>query len=262
MQQGWIKLYRKLSQSDFWLSEKFSRPQAWIDLLLLANHAPGYIRKRGIKIIIKRGEIGYSERELAKRWHWSRGKVRRYLCELKSDSKIEIKTVPQTVPQNDPQTVPQNKNVTTVIHVIKYKLYQTNEPQTVPQSDPKAGHQTVPEQEEEEDKKNNIKEKIYKKEMKIPKSLDTPEFKIDWQNWLKHLSEQKKKPTPSALAKQLEKCELAGLENAIKMIDFSIERSYKGLFEKPNNNFNQKTQTKNTNQVADASAFDDPKTAW
>jgi hypothetical protein len=45
---GWIKLHRKIVESPDWLSEPFTRGQAWVDLLLIANHTTGHIRKRGI----------------------------------------------------------------------------------------------------------------------------------------------------------------------------------------------------------------------
>ena len=99
---------------------------------MLANHREGHIRKRGIRIDLKRGEMGWSERELAKRWQWSRDKVRRYLNELCSEN--ESKLIPQTSPQN--------KNVTSCYKIQNYSIYQdgqttnnttnntTNRPQT------------------------------------------------------------------------------------------------------------------------------------
>jgi hypothetical protein len=85
---GWIKLYRKLQQNDLWTFEPFTRGQAWVDLLLLANHKDGFIRVRGIRVEVKRGQVGWSEIKLAERWKWSRGKVRRFLFELECDGQI------------------------------------------------------------------------------------------------------------------------------------------------------------------------------
>jgi len=128
MHQGYIKLWRRLQDNDLWKKEKFTRGQAWIDLIMLANHKDGHIRKRG-RIELKRGDIGWSERELSKRWRWSRDKTRRFLRELCSES--ESKLIPQTVPQ-------QNKNITSCYSVVNYETYQgsntanctTNRPQT------------------------------------------------------------------------------------------------------------------------------------
>ena len=88
MEKGYIKLYRQLQANKLWLSEPFTRGQAWVDMLLLANHADGYIRKRGVRVDIKRGQLGWSERKMAERWKWSRGKVRRFLNELKTPSRL------------------------------------------------------------------------------------------------------------------------------------------------------------------------------
>ena len=73
-----------MRESSMWLEEPFTRGQAWVDLLMLTNHADGHIRKRGIPIEVHRGELGWSEEALAERWKWSRGKVRRFLQELSS----------------------------------------------------------------------------------------------------------------------------------------------------------------------------------
>lgn len=63
-------------------SEVFTRLQAWIDLLIIANNDESYIYVRGNKVEIKRGQIGKTQDTLAERWRWSRGKVVRFLDEL------------------------------------------------------------------------------------------------------------------------------------------------------------------------------------
>lgn len=95
-----------------WLSEPFDRARAWIDLLLLANHQDGYFRVRGVRVNIKRGQVGYGVVALAKRWKWSRGKVKRFLDELESDQQI----------------CQQKNNVTTLITITNYDAYQKNKP--------------------------------------------------------------------------------------------------------------------------------------
>ncbi len=62
---GWLKLWRKLGDSELWLAEPFTRGQAWVDLLMLANHTDGYLRKRGIRVEVRRGQVGWSEGKLA-----------------------------------------------------------------------------------------------------------------------------------------------------------------------------------------------------
>ena len=65
---GWIKLYRSSFENKLYFEEPFTRYQAWIDLLLLANHKDGYFMKRGTLVKVPRGTVGYSMKELAKRW--------------------------------------------------------------------------------------------------------------------------------------------------------------------------------------------------
>ena len=80
---GWIKLYRQLQQNPIWQSsEPFNRRDAWIDLLLLANHEERVIIVNGKKKIISEGQHWTSYRALAQRWHWSYEKVRRYFALL------------------------------------------------------------------------------------------------------------------------------------------------------------------------------------
>jgi hypothetical protein len=127
MDKGYVAIWRKLSDSDFWLSEKFTRGQAWIDLLLLANHKDGFFYNRGIRVEIKRGQVGRSELSLAKRWKWSRGKVRRFLSELSSEKERKI--------------VQQKSNVSSTITILNYDVYQfggtPDGHQTVHQTDTK-----------------------------------------------------------------------------------------------------------------------------
>ena len=116
---------RGLLSSDRWLNEPFTRGQAWVDMFGLANHADGFIRVRGIKILIKRGQLGWSQLKLSKRWKWSRNKVRRFLKELEKEGDISLKTIQQ------------NAYATTVITVVKYNQWQLS---GTPNETPK-GHQ-------------------------------------------------------------------------------------------------------------------------
>ena len=115
---GWIKLHRKIMDTPLYLSEPFTRMQAWIDLLLLANHKEGFFYVRGNKVVVGRGQIGTSSRTLANRWQWSRGKVERFLQDLEESGQIK----------------PQKTNVITLISICNYDEYQNTEPQNEPQT--------------------------------------------------------------------------------------------------------------------------------
>lgn len=92
MSEGWTKLHRKLQKSSLWLSEPFTRGQAWVDLIMLANYRDGYVRVRGQRIDVPVGSVARAQNTLATRWQWSRGKVIRFLRELESDGQISQKT--------------------------------------------------------------------------------------------------------------------------------------------------------------------------
>jgi hypothetical protein len=110
-EQGWIKLHRASFSNAMYFSETFTRWQAWCDLLLLANHKEKWVRIRGIKVLIKRGQTGFSMPELAIRWRWSKGKVIRFLNELEIEQQIVL----------------QKNNVTTLISITKYSSYQDSD---------------------------------------------------------------------------------------------------------------------------------------
>ena len=85
---GYIKLFRKIQKDRIWSEEKFSKGQAWVDLLLRARFAPYRFLKRGIWIELKPGQLAESQETLAREWKWSRDKVRRFLNCLEIDGKI------------------------------------------------------------------------------------------------------------------------------------------------------------------------------
>jgi len=140
--EGWIKLHRKLSDNPLWTCEPFTRGQAWVDLVLLANHEYGFFYKRGVKIEVQRGQVGVSEIGLSDRWKWSRSKVRKFLKDLEKEQ----------------QTIQQKTNITQIVTIVNYDLYQSKEQQTIQQKDSK---KTTKEQQKDTNKndKNNKEEK-------------------------------------------------------------------------------------------------------
>jgi hypothetical protein len=113
MKDGWIKLYRSSFENRLYFDEPFTRFQAWIDLLLLANHKDGSFFKRGNIVKVPRGTVARSMKELADRWQWSEAKVSRFIQFLESEYIRQVKA--------------QKSNVTTLITILNYDRYQTNE---------------------------------------------------------------------------------------------------------------------------------------
>jgi len=158
--EGWIKLHRKIQDNPLWTCEPFTRGQAWVDLLLLANHEYGFFFKRGVKIEVSRGQVGVSEVGLSDRWKWSRSKVRKFLNDLKKEQQIEIV----------------KSNVSQIVTLINYAEYQQKEQQPEQQKD----NRKTPKGQQKDTNKNdkNNKEEIYNAfyDSEIQKSENNPDY--------------------------------------------------------------------------------------
>jgi len=108
MAKGWAKIDRRITGHWLWKSEPFSKAQAWIDLILSANHTPTKINIKGTIIPLSIGDQARSEITLSKTWLWSRGKVRRFLKLLEKDGMI----------------IQQAGHLTSVISICNYTTYQ------------------------------------------------------------------------------------------------------------------------------------------
>ena len=145
IEKGYIKLYRKIFDNPAYFSEPFCRNMAWVDLMMLANHSGKFFRIRGIRVDVKRGQVGYGLNDLASRWKWSRGKVERFLNELEKDEQI----------------IRQKTNITTLITICNYDYYQANDNTNEIPNDNTNRHQTVNQTDIKQQTKRNqtIKEK-------------------------------------------------------------------------------------------------------
>lgn len=86
--KGWIKLHRQLQESPFWYGSKFTKGQAWVDLLLSANHSEKKILFNGEMVDIKRGQYLTSMVKLAEKWQWNRKTVSAFLSVLQKEGMI------------------------------------------------------------------------------------------------------------------------------------------------------------------------------
>ena len=82
---GFIKLDRDIESHWLWSDKPFSKGQAWIDLLLLAQYKDNEVFVKGKLVSRKRGEVHISYAALADRWGWSRDKVRRFIALLEKE---------------------------------------------------------------------------------------------------------------------------------------------------------------------------------
>ncbi len=92
MVEGWLKLYRSIQNHWLWEDKPFSRGQAFVDLLLMANHKDNKILFNGELIEIKRGSRITSLRQLSDAWGWSTTKVKKFLELLEKENMITVKS--------------------------------------------------------------------------------------------------------------------------------------------------------------------------
>ena len=111
---GYIKIYRSVTRNQIWNDKPFSKGQAWIDLLLRANHKDSKVLINDIWIEIKPGETIWSIKDMAERWGWSRSKVGRFIDGLQTERMVNQKRTSKF----------------TKITVVNWKKYQQDEHQT------------------------------------------------------------------------------------------------------------------------------------
>lgn len=129
MADGWIKIWRKLSDSPMWLEEPFTKGQAWVDLLMLATSSDHMSRYKGKDKQYRAGTVHFSLRFLANRWRWSRNKVYRFIERLKNEQMIDYqgRTGNGTTDGTTDGAINDTTNGTindTVLIVINWALYQ------------------------------------------------------------------------------------------------------------------------------------------
>jgi len=118
---GYIHLWRKIWDDPlFREGRKFSRFEAWVDMILMANGIEKEMLCDGKYITIKRGQIVTSELKLSRRWNWSRTKVRSFLLTL-SDSR-KTSDIPRIKQQKD-----NKKNIITILKYNEYNPLKTTE---------------------------------------------------------------------------------------------------------------------------------------
>ncbi len=109
-----IKLHRQIEDNPLWFSEPFTRWQAWVDLLLLANHSDGFFYVRWNKIEVPRWCVWRAERTFQDRWKRSRDKVRKFLNDLEKSKNI----------------IQQKNRLCSIYFIVNWDTYQTTDQTT------------------------------------------------------------------------------------------------------------------------------------
>ena len=111
---GWIKLYRQGRRNPLFREKrKFSKFEAWVDMLLEANHCDKEVLLGNELITVSRGSFVTSEQKLANKWGWSRTKIRSFLKLLSNEG--------------DPMIVKKSDSKKTTITIVNYDIYQDTE---------------------------------------------------------------------------------------------------------------------------------------
>ena len=131
MAKGWIKLHRQLQDCWLWNDEPFSKGQAWVDLLLTANHEDKKIFFNGELRTIMKGQMLTSVVKLSNRWQWSRGKTRRFLNILETDGMVTLECNRGGASNG------------TLLTIEKYEVYQYSGTTDEPTDDTTNGQRTV-----------------------------------------------------------------------------------------------------------------------
>jgi uncharacterized phage protein (TIGR02220 family) len=127
-EKGWVCIYRKIRECWVWEDKPFSKGQAWIDLVLSANHDDKKVSLGNELVLVERGSFITSEVKLMERWGWGKQRVRAYLKMLEQDGMIIKKT----------------DHKKTTITIVNYSDYQDSTYQNQTVNRPPSDHdQTV-----------------------------------------------------------------------------------------------------------------------
>lgn len=175
---GWIKLHRDIQ--NHWIykdKRKFSRFEAWTDILLTVNYAPAKTIIKGKLIEVKRGQSILSLDSWASHWSWDKSSVRRFLELLKKDGMIQL----------------ENETVTTRLTVCNYDSYQLEENAKRTQTKRTRNAddtQTTPIEEEEERKEEKETKNIPTKQefiayaLSVMPDVSLTDLGLKYQSWI------------------------------------------------------------------------------
>lgn len=213
MNEGWIKLHRKIKNS--WIYQDPEYLKAWITILLEINHEPGKVLIKGTLFEYKAGESLNSLETWGQLFgRWSKGRVRRFFQMLINDQMID--TVSETI--------------TTRLSVCNWETYQkqrnTDETQTDPQT-------------ERTRNADGPQTRSIKNEKNI-KNIVPDHLKEIWPEFLKMRKLIKKQATERAQKNIIKKLDNFSKDPSIqiKIVEQSINNSWQDVYELKNSRNN------------------------
>lgn len=92
---GYILVYKKITDNCLWYDKPYARGQAWIDLIMMANYKSGKMFCNGVPITVERGQVFRTIKYLSNRWGWSPKKTRGFLTFLETEKMASTIGLPQ-----------------------------------------------------------------------------------------------------------------------------------------------------------------------
>tara|TARA_Y100001963_G_C6772723_1_gene445751 strand:+ start:1521 stop:2315 length:795 start_codon:yes stop_codon:yes gene_type:complete len=90
--EGWISLHRKIFENPiFKRSRVYSNMEAWLWLLVKANHKDNKFLLGNKMVKVEKGQMITSQKKLCKEFKWGNSKLRSFLKLLQSEDMIELK---------------------------------------------------------------------------------------------------------------------------------------------------------------------------
>ena len=216
MSIGWVSIHRSLLESELWRGEKFTRGQAWVDLILNANHAEKRVWLKGRPITVNRGEQIRSKVTLVKTWKWNERTVSRFLNMLELEGMITQKST----------------NQTTHITICNYCKFQDKNENSTDQNT-KQSTRRVQNRVQTNNNDNNVNND--NKKQREPKKIDYPqELNLSaWQEYIDYRKEAKiKNLTKLGEVKAIEKIiGFGGHDIQQQCINETIASGWQGIFE-------------------------------
>lgn len=141
--QGWVHLHREIQEHWLWTDKPFSKGQAWIDLILLANHKTNKFLLGSELVEVKEGSFITSELKLMERWGWGKEKTRKFLNLLQSDGMI----------------IKKSDRKKTTINIVNYSKYRTLQTTAQTTNRPRADHEQTASRPQADTNKNDKNDK-------------------------------------------------------------------------------------------------------
>lgn len=85
---GWVSLHRQIMNNWIWENKPFAYGQAFIDMVLMANHKDNEMLFEGKIIIVKRGSFHTSILKLSERYGWNRKKTTNFINLLEKQKMV------------------------------------------------------------------------------------------------------------------------------------------------------------------------------